>query len=75
MVDADSIRKDGVKLIEEFSSMLEEIPDSSETHYVVDVKNVWRKDEKPEKTKDFRKKMEKIVPEMDEGFVVAEKGV
>jgi aspartyl-tRNA(Asn)/glutamyl-tRNA(Gln) amidotransferase subunit C len=73
--DADEIRKQGVKLIEEFSRMLEKIPSSSETHYVVDMKNVWRKDGKPVKTEGFRGKLAKNAPKMEEGFVVAEKGV
>jgi len=75
MLDKESIKKDGVKLIDEFSKMLENIPESKETHYVMDVKNVWRKDGEPVKTKDFRKKISKNAPKMEEGYVVAEKVV
>ena len=75
MLDAEVIRRQGVALIEEFSSMLEGIPPSSETHYVVDMKNVWRKDGKPVKTEGFRDKLAKNAPKMEDGYVVAEKGV
>lgn len=75
MVDAEQIRKEGVKLIEEFSKMLDALPESSETHYVVDMANVWRKDAKPVECKGFRDKLSKIAPKMEDGYVVAEKGV
>jgi predicted Asp-tRNA(Asn)/Glu-tRNA(Gln) amidotransferase subunit C len=73
MVDAEKIRHGGVGLLEEFSKALEKVPDTSETHYVVDLKNVWRDDTKPTCQKGFRDKLEKIAPKMEEGYVVAEK--
>ena len=74
-MDRDKIKEEGVRLLEEFSKKLEGLPETDETHYVVDQKNVWRPDDKPKPTKDFRKKMEKITPKMEDGYVVAEKGV
>jgi len=74
-MDAEKIKRDGVKLLEDFSKKLEGLPDTDETHYVVDVKNVWRPDEGAKPTKDFREKMKKNVPKMQDGYVVCEKGV
>lgn len=74
MPDRDKIRGDGVKLLEEFSKKLEGLPETGETHYVVDTKNVWRPDEEAKPTESFRKKLEKIAPKMEDGYVVAEKG-
>ncbi|MFH1788101.1 MAG: Asp-tRNA(Asn) amidotransferase subunit GatC [Candidatus Altiarchaeota archaeon] len=75
MADAEKIRKEGVKLIEEFSKMLADIPETSETHYVMDMANVWRKDAEPVECEGFRDKIKKIAPRMEDGYVVAEKGV
>ena len=75
MPDKDKIKKEGIRLLDEFSEALKNVPETKETHYVVDMKNVWRQDKKPKKTKDFRKKMRAIAPKMEEGYVVAEKGV
>ncbi|VVB51472.1 Uncharacterised protein [uncultured archaeon] len=72
-VDAERIQKEGVKLLEEFSTALEGIPDTAETHYVVDVKNVWRKDNKPVECKGFPDKFKKLAPKVDDDFIVAEK--
>jgi len=74
MLDRDRIRMDGIKLIDEFSKMLERIPKSEETHYVTDLKNRLRRDGKPLKKRDFRKKMRKIVPRWENNYVIAEKG-
>lgn len=75
MLDEAKIRKEGMKLIEEFSKELEKIPETEETHYVVDLKNVTRKDEKAIEKENFSKKLKKIAPRWEEGYVVAEKGV
>ncbi len=73
MLDEKKIKEQGIRLIEEFSRMLEKIPDTKETHYVVDLKNVTRKDKKPIKKRDFDRKMKRIAPSWDEGYVLAEK--
>lgn len=39
------IEKDGEKIVEEFSKLLEDIPDLEETWYVTDNLNLTRKDE------------------------------
>ena len=75
MPDEEKIKGEGVKLIEEFSRMLEKVPETEETHYVVDVRNVTRKDGKPVKKKKFPKNLRNIVPRQEDGYVVAEKGV
>ncbi|RLI87925.1 MAG: Asp-tRNA(Asn) amidotransferase subunit GatC [Candidatus Altiarchaeales archaeon] len=75
MLDEVKIRKEGMKLIEEFSRELEKIPETEETHYVVDLKNVTRKDETVVGKKNFSKKLKKIAPRWEEGYVVAEKGI
>jgi aspartyl-tRNA(Asn)/glutamyl-tRNA(Gln) amidotransferase subunit C len=74
-MDREKIKKEGVRLLEDFSKQLEGLPETDETHYVVDTKNVWRKDGEPAPTKDFKKKLAKIAPKMEDGYVVAEKGV
>ena len=73
MIDREKIKKEGIGIIEEFSRMLAKIPETVETHYVVDMKNVTRDDKKPEK-QNFRESMQKLAPKWDEGYVVAEKG-
>lgn len=75
MLDDAKIQKEGMKLIEEFSKMLERIPRTEETHYVVDLKNVTRKDGEVSKKKGFRDKLRGITPKWEEGYVVTEKGV
>jgi len=74
-MNEERIRKEGIKLIEEFSKMLEKIPDTEETHYVLDLKNVTRKDQKPVRKKEFSERMRKIAPMWEEGYVIAEKGL
>lgn len=73
-VDSEKIKKEGVKLLEEFSKQLEKVPEVKETHYVLDLKNVTRDDKKGKKKK-FRDKLEKNVPRWEDNYVVAEKGV
>lgn len=74
-IDGEKIKKEGIRLIEDFSKMLESIPQTDETHYVIDMKNVRRKDGKSEMQKGFREKLKKIAPKWEEDYVVAEKGV
>jgi len=74
MVDREKIKEEGIVIIDEFSKMLAKIPETVETHYVVDMRNVTRDDGVPEK-QNFRESMEKIVPKWEDGYVVAEKGV
>jgi aspartyl-tRNA(Asn)/glutamyl-tRNA(Gln) amidotransferase subunit C len=73
MVDEEKIRQQGIVLIEKFSKMLENIPQTEETHYVIDQKNVTRQDGEPIKKKDFQEKLKKNAPRWEEGYVVAEK--
>jgi len=75
MLDEEKIKKEGIALLEEFSRELEKVPETEETHYVVDLKNVLRKDAKAVKKEDFPGKMRRIVPRYEDGYVVAEKGV
>ena len=75
MSDEAKIRKEGMKLIEEFSRMLEKIPETEETHYVVDLKNVTRKDGEITEGGNFSTNLKRIAPRWEEGYVVAEKGV
>lgn len=72
-MDADKIRSEGVKLLEEFSDKLKDVPETEETHYVVDLKNVRRPDSGD--CGGFREKFLKLAPKTEEGYVVAEKGV
>ncbi|ODS42253.1 MAG: hypothetical protein MSIBF_02650 [Candidatus Altiarchaeales archaeon IMC4] len=67
-VDQEKIRKQGVGIIEEFSRELASIEETDQTHYVVDMNSVTRPDGKPVK-KDFRKKMEKLAPKWEDGYV------
>lgn len=74
MLDEEKIRRDGVKIIEEFSKELANIAETSETHYVVDLHNVWRDDAEPAACEGFRDKLSSNAPRMRDGYVVAEKG-
>ncbi len=73
MVDAEKIKKEGVKLLEEFSQQLAGVPETKETHYVMDIKNVWRADGQPIRCEGFRDKLAKLVPKYEDGYVVCEK--
>ena len=75
MLDREKIRTEGVALLEEFSKELEKVPETAETHYVLDVRNVCRKDGPGVKTESFPQDMKKIVPRWEDGFVVSEKGI
>ncbi|MFH0861422.1 MAG: Asp-tRNA(Asn) amidotransferase subunit GatC [Candidatus Altiarchaeota archaeon] len=75
MVDAENIQNEGVKLLEEFSQKLKDVPETGETHYVIDMKNVWRTDGEPANTGGFREKFGKLAPRFENGYIVCEKGV
>jgi len=75
MLDEEKIRKEGIRLLDEFSKELEKIPETVETHYVMDLRNVVRADSLPVKKKDFPEKFRKNVPRMEDGYVSVEKGV
>ncbi len=75
MVDKEKVRQEGIRIIGEFSNALESIPETKETHYVADVKNVTRRDGKATLKEEFREKLQKIAPRFEEGYVVTEKGV
>lgn len=73
-LDRDRIQKDGIKLLDEFSRMLSDVKETTETHYVVDLKNVMREDKEPVETKGFRDKLKKNAPNWEDNHVIAEKG-
>ena len=73
MIDQEEILKEGKKIIEDFSEKLKGIPDTEETHYVIDLKNITRPDGKGECPKGFQKKFEKLAPKWENGYVKCEK--
>ncbi len=74
MVDAEKIRAEGVKLLEEFSEKLKDVPDTKETHYAIDLSNVWRPDGQPIRHEGFRARMAGNAPRMEDGYFACEKG-
>jgi predicted Asp-tRNA(Asn)/Glu-tRNA(Gln) amidotransferase subunit C len=74
MVDAAKIQEQGIKLLEEFSEKLKNVPETGETHYVVDMRNVWRPDGEPKRVEGFRDRLAKLAPRFEDGYVMAEKG-
>ncbi len=73
-LDREKIQRDGVKLLEEFSRMLAGVKETKETHYVVDMRNITRKDAPAVPTEGFREKLKKNAPKWEENYVVTEKG-
>ena len=73
-LDRDKIREQGIRIIDEFSRKLKDVPETKETHYVVDMKNVSRKDAPPVPCEGFRDKMKKLAPRWEENSVATEKG-
>jgi len=73
MIDQEETLKKGRKIIEEFSEKLKEIPDTEETHYVIDLKNVTRPDGEGRCPAEFQKKFEKLAPKWESGYVKCEK--
>ena len=74
MADAQKIQSEGVKLLEEFSEKLKDVRPTEETHYVVDIKNVRRKDGKAVPHKGFKEELKRLAPRFEDGLVMAEKG-
>lgn len=74
-IDKEKIRREGIKIIEEFSKMLEKIPEIKETHYVGDIRNRTREDREPIPKKEFPDRLKRIAPWWDNGFIVAEKNL
>ena len=75
MADSERIKAEGIELLEEFSEKLRDVPESEETHYVVDLRNVWRPDGEPERCVGFRGRLGRLAPKFEDGYVVTEKGV
>ncbi|MFH0860214.1 MAG: Asp-tRNA(Asn) amidotransferase GatCAB subunit C [Candidatus Altiarchaeota archaeon] len=74
MLDENGIREQGIRIIEEFSKALKDIPETGETHYVVELKNVWREDGKPVLDRTYRDRFRKLVPRWEDNHVITEKG-
>lgn len=64
---------EGKKILQEFSEKLKDIPDTEETHYVIDLKNITRSDGQGECPPGFEKKFEKLAPKWGRGYVKVEK--
>jgi aspartyl-tRNA(Asn)/glutamyl-tRNA(Gln) amidotransferase subunit C len=75
MLSEEKIKKEGLALLDEFSRELEKVPESEETHYVVDLKNIVRADGLGVVKEGFPAKFQKLVPKWEDGFVSVEKGV
>lgn len=73
MPDEKKVLEEGKKLLEEFSEALKDVPDTEETHYVVDLKNVTRPDAPGKCDPDFTKKFEALAPKWDYGYLKVEK--
>ena len=73
-LNQDKIREQGIKIIEEFSRKLSGVPETKETHYVVDMKNVTRADAKAVQWEGFREKLKRLAPKWENNHVVSEKG-
>ncbi len=73
MPDEKRVLEEGKKLIEEFSEALKDIPRREEVHYVIDLKNITRPDDKGYCDPRFAKKFEKLAPKWDYGYVKVEK--
>lgn len=73
MPDKEKILSEGKKLLDEFSKSLEDVPETDETHYVVDLKNVLKQDGKGSSDPSFPKNFEAIAPKWDFGYLKVEK--
>ncbi len=73
MKELDDIKKSAEKILEELSSLLADI-ELEERYYVVEEKNIYRKDDKPKK-KSFKDELRKNAPKIDEdGYIITEVG-
>jgi predicted Asp-tRNA(Asn)/Glu-tRNA(Gln) amidotransferase subunit C len=73
MPDKQKVLEEGKKLLNEFSDALKDIPETEETHYVTDLKNVTRADEPGKCDPGFSKKFERLAPKWDFGYLKVEK--
>lgn len=73
MPDEKRIQEQARKLLEDFSGELKDVPETEETHYVVDLKNVTRPDSPGKCDPAFHGKFEKLAPGWDYGYVKVEK--
>lgn len=73
MIDREEIFEEGRKIIKDFSEKLKDMPDTEETHYVVDLKNVTMPDGNGKCPVGFQKKFEKLAPKWEDGYVKCEK--
>ncbi|HDN83082.1 MAG TPA: Asp-tRNA(Asn) amidotransferase subunit GatC [Candidatus Altiarchaeales archaeon] len=73
MIDKKKIEVEGIKLIEEFSKILEKIPEIEETYYVIDLKNILRDDKAAKLDDSFHGKLLRLAPKKDDGYIIAEK--
>ncbi|MBN2517654.1 MAG: Asp-tRNA(Asn) amidotransferase GatCAB subunit C [Candidatus Altiarchaeota archaeon] len=73
MIDQDEILRQGKRIIDEFSEKLKDVPDTEETHYVMDLKNVTMADSKGDCPPAFRDKFRKLAPRWEDGYVKCEK--
>ncbi|MCS4542281.1 MAG: Asp-tRNA(Asn) amidotransferase subunit GatC [Euryarchaeota archaeon] len=62
----EEIEKRGEELIKEFSEAIADVKEEVETYYVSELVNVVRIDSEPVQKKDFKDKMLKIAPSVDE---------
>jgi predicted Asp-tRNA(Asn)/Glu-tRNA(Gln) amidotransferase subunit C len=72
-VDEKAIMEEGKKILQEFSEKLKDIPETEETHYVIDLKNVTRPDGHGVRSPGFRKKFEKLAPNWGHDYLKVEK--
>ena len=75
MLSEEKIKIEGIALLAGFSKELEGVPETEETHYVLDLKNIVRPDGAALRKEDYPAKFRRIVPKWEDGFVSVEKGV
>lgn len=73
MPDKEKILADGKKLLEAFSESLEKLPETDETHYVVDIKNITRPDSEGFCDQKFRDRFAELAPHWDFGYLKVKK--
>ena len=73
MKEHNDVKKSAEKILKELSSLLADI-ELGEKYYIIDKKNIYRKDDKP-KIKNFKEELKKNAPKMDEdGYIITEVG-
>jgi len=73
MTDEKEILEEGKKILEEFSEALKDVPETEETHYVIDLKNVTREDSPGSCSEEFEEKFKKLAPRVVDGYIKVEK--